>query len=132
LAVGVGAASDELLMVILRYLDVALVLIAAAPALALGAPPVGYLVGGAGWIIQRIIGENNKRLLRKVTEPRRQLGINLFEAFGRIWLLAAAIIVAGLMGRADGLTAALVIFGAYSVFFVIRVISGPPQGRGAR
>jgi hypothetical protein len=133
LAVGVGVASDELLMVVLRYMDVVLLALAAVPALALAdASPIGYAIGSAGWILQRIVAETDKRLLRKVTEPRKQLGINLFEAFGRIWLMAGAIIAAGLVGRAAGLTAALVIFGAYSVYFVIRVISGPPQGRGAR
>jgi hypothetical protein len=133
LAIGVGAASDELVMAVLRYLDVVLLAIAAVPALALAdASPLGYAIGSAGWILQRIVAETDKRLLRNVTEPRKQLGINLFEAFGRIWLMAGAIIAAGLVGRAQGLTAALVIFGAYSVSFVIRVISGPPQRRGAR
>jgi hypothetical protein len=133
LAIGVGVASDELLMVVLRYVDVVLLALAAVPALALAdASPIGYAIGSAGWILQRIVAETDKRLLRKVTEPRKQLGINLFEAFGRIWLMAGAIIAAGLVGRAAGLTAALVIFGAYSAYFVIRVISGPPQGRGAR
>jgi hypothetical protein len=40
-------------------------------------------------------------------------------------------------GRADGLTAALTIFGAYSVAFAVKVIAGPPErgptpGRAAR
>jgi hypothetical protein len=132
LAVGVGATSEDLPMVILRYFDIVLVALAAAPAVALGASSVGYAIGAAGWILQRVVAETDKRLLRRVTEPRKQLAFNLFEAFGRIWLMAAAIIAAGLVGRAQGLTAALVIFGAYSMFFVIRVISGPPQGRSAR
>jgi hypothetical protein len=128
LAVGVGAAPEELFMVVLRYLDLALVVIAAIPALALGAPVLGYTVGAAAWIVQRIIAVTDRRLMaKKGTDPRKQLGINLFEAFGRIWLLAGAIIIAGLAGgRADGLTAALVIIGAYSVAFAIRLASGPP------
>ncbi len=129
MAVGAGAAFEELLIVILRYLDVALVVVGVVPALALGAPAVGYAIGAAAWIIQRALQVNNRRLIRKATEPRTVLALNLAEAFGRIWLLAGAIIAAGLGGgRADGLTTALVIFGAYSVFFAIRVISGPPQG----
>ena len=55
------------------------------------------------------------------------MGLNLFEAFGRIWLLAGAIVLAGIVGgRADGLTCALVVFCSYSVAFAIRVVSGPP------
>jgi hypothetical protein len=131
LAVGAGAAFEEPSMVFLRYLDVALVVLVAAPALALVAPVLGYAVGGGAWILQRAIAVADKRLIRRATEPRTVLAINLFEAFGRIWLLGGAIVIAGVAGgRADGLTAALVIFGAYSVAFAIRVISGPPQSRG--
>jgi hypothetical protein len=130
LAVGAGATFEELLMVVLRYLDVALVLLVAVPALALGAPAFGYGVGAAAWILQRVIGATDKPWMRKATQPQTLLALNLFEAFARIWLMAGAIVLAGLAGaRADGLTAALVIFGAYSVAFVIRVFSGPPQGK---
>ena len=56
--------------------------------------------------------------------------MHLGEAFARIWLLAVFIVIAGLVGhRANGLTCALVIFGAYSIAFVIRVFSGPPQSQ---
>ena len=85
-----------------------------------------------GWL-QRIIAHADRRWISSATEPRTQLGLNLFEAFGRIWLLAGAIVARGVAGgRADGLTAALVIFGAYSVAFAIRVITGPPQRKVAR
>ena len=130
MAVGVGATVEQRLTMVLRYLDVVLVVVAAAPALALGAPVFGYVIGAAGWILQRVVAVTDRRLISRVAEPRKQIGINLFEAFGRIWLLAGAIIVAGLAGgRADGLTAALVIFGAYSIAFVTRLLSGPPPPR---
>jgi len=115
---------------LLRYLDVALVAIAMAPALALGAPVLGYTIAAGGWFVQRGLAETDRRWIRRVAEPRKQLGVSLFEAFGRIWLLAGVIIVAAVAGgRKDGLTAALVIFGAYSVAFVTKVITGPPRRR---
>lgn len=132
MAVGADAAFEEHLsfMVVLRYLDVLLVAIAAAPALVLGAPALGYTLGGAGWILQRIIAAVDKRWMNRVTEPRMWVCVNLFESFGRIWLLAGAIVIAGVAGaRADGLTAALVIFVAYSVAFATRVIAGAPRGK---
>ena len=111
----------------LQYLDVMLVLIAMAPAVALGAPVLGYAIGAGGWILQRVIGEVDRRWTRKAATPVKQLGVTLFEGFARIWLLAGFILIAALVGgRRDGLTASLVIFGAYSVAFAIRVISGPP------
>jgi hypothetical protein len=118
---------------ILRYFDVVLVVLAAVPALALGVPVLGYVIGAGAWILQRIVAKLDRRWVSRATEPRTQLGFNLFEAFGRIWLLAGAIVIAGIAGgRADGLTAALVIFCAYSVAFVIRVFSGPPTAPAPR
>lgn len=112
----------------LRYLDVVAVVIAAIPALALGAPVFGYLMGAGAWILQRVIQANEYRLSPRLETPRARLGAYLGAAFARIWLLAIFIIIAGLVGhRANGLTCALVIFGAYSIAFVIRVFSGPPQ-----
>lgn len=118
-------------MVVLRYLDVVLVAAAAGPAIALGAPAFGYLVGGAAWILTRIISVADRRLIRKATaNERKQLTFILFEPFIRIWLLAGAIVLAGAAGgRADGLTAALTIFAAYSIAFVVRLLSGPPPPR---
>jgi hypothetical protein len=117
-------------MALFLYFDVVVVLAAAAPAIALGAPPLGYAIGAGAWVLQRLVAVGDRRLIRNVPEPSRQLALNLAEAFGRIWLLAGAIIVAGVAGgRADGLTAALVIFGAYSVAFVIRIITGRRRAR---
>ncbi len=113
-----------------RVLDVVLVCVCAVPALLLGAPVLGYALGAGAWLLQRALAVVDRRWIRAAAEPRTQLGLNLFEAFARIWLLAGAIVAAGVIGgRADGLTAALVIFGAYSVAFAIRVIGGPPRAQ---
>ena len=112
---------------LLQYLDIVLVVLATPVALALGAPPFGLLIAVCAWLVQRVLAHTDRRWISRAREPRTQLGLNLFEAFGRIWLLAGAIVAAGVAGgRADGLTAALTICGAYSVAFAIRVISGPP------
>lgn len=128
MAVGAKAISESRSTPILRFLDVVVVVIAVIPALALGAPGFGYLMGAGAWILQRVIQANEYRFIPPLKTPRAQLGVHLGEAFARIWLLAIAIIIAGLVGhRANGLTCAVVIFGAYSIAFVIRVFSGPPQ-----
>jgi len=118
---------------LLRYLDVALLAVATPVALALGAPVLGYAIGAGAWLAQRIIAEADRRWIRNTKTPRAQLGLNLFEAFGRIWLLAGAIVLSGVVGgRADGLTAALVIFAAYSVAFAVKVLSGRPTSPPGR
>jgi hypothetical protein len=115
---------------VVRYLDVPLVVLAVIPAIVFGAPMLGYALGAGGWLVQRVIGEADRRWTRKFTEPLKQLGVTLFEGFARIWLLAGVIVIAAVTGgRRDGLTASLVIFGGYSVAFVIKLLSGPPRRR---
>jgi hypothetical protein len=115
-------------LTLIRYLDVVLVAVAAPVALALGAPALGCVIGALAWMAQRVLAQTDRRWIARAREPRTQLGLNLAEAFGRIWLLAGAIVIAGVAGgRADGLTAGLMIFGAYSVALLIRVLSGPPD-----
>jgi hypothetical protein len=117
----------------LKFLDVVVVVVAAVPALVLGAPAFGYIVGGGAWLLQRAVQITDRRWAARIREPTTQVGVHVFEAFGRIWLLAGAIVVAGVVGgRADGLTAALVIFGAYSVSLGIRLLSGRPEERASR
>src|ERR1700761_4765196 len=91
-----------------KYLDVTFVVIGAVIALVLGAPSLGVIVGGTGWLLQRALQIVDRRFTARVREPRKQVGIHVTESFGRIWLLAAAIIVAGVAGgRKDGLAAAI-------------------------
>jgi hypothetical protein len=116
-----------------RYVDVLLVAIGAAVALPLGAPVLGYAIGAGTWLLQRLVQEVDKRWIAKAATPVRHLGFTLFEAFGRIWLLAGGLIVAIVVGtRADALTAGLIIVVAYTVAFAVRVTSGPPTGQPTR
>jgi hypothetical protein len=123
-------SSERVAISTLKYIDIAFVLIGAIAALILGAPAFGVIVGAAGWILQRGLQVVDRRATSKVQDSLRRAGANLFEAFGRIWLLAGAIILAAVAGgRKDGLAAAVVVFAAYSVAFVVRLTSGPPPER---
>jgi len=102
----------------LRYLDIVLVVLVAIPALALGAPELGYAVGAGAWIVQRLSAVAVEKRIEHLADQRRRLGISLASAMGRVWLMAIAIMVVGVTAsRPDGLTAALVIFAAFSFTF---------------
>ncbi|MCL2419894.1 MAG: hypothetical protein FWD04_11420 [Conexibacteraceae bacterium] len=117
-------------MIAFKYLDVLFVVIGAIVALILGAPSLGVTLGAAGWIVQRALQAYDRRLTARIEDSLRRAGIRSAEAFGRIWLLAGAIILAAVIGgRKDGLAAAVTIFATYSVAFAMRVKSGPPPER---
>jgi len=137
--VGVDAAGANVrnthswLGALVHGLDVVLVVIAAIVAIAAGAPVLGSLIGAGVWILQRIVAVLDRRWADRMREPRSQVTVSLFERFGRIWLLAAGIVVSGVAGgRVDGLTTALFVFCAYTFVFVIRLFSGPPEPRTSR
>jgi hypothetical protein len=112
-----------------RYLDVVVVLIATPLALSLGAPALGCAIGAAAWLGQRLLARFDRRLIEGTIELQARFGVNLVEAFGRIWLLAGAIVIAAVAGgRSDGLAASLMIFGAYSIAFAARLVEGRPGG----
>jgi hypothetical protein len=111
-----------------RHLDVVVVLLAVPVALLLGAPTLGVVIGALAWVGQSVLAQLDRRWIEGGEGPR-PLGVNLVEAFGRIWLLAGAIVIAAVAGgRADGLAASVMIFVAYSVAFAVRLVEGRPGG----
>jgi hypothetical protein len=106
------------------YLDIVLVLVAAACALALGAPPVGVTVGAVAWVVVRAASLVADRRIAEVADARRQLGLGVTLRMLRVWVLACAIIAVGVTStRADALATALVVFGAFSFHFVVSAVA---------
>jgi hypothetical protein len=131
--VGAPAPSPSRAAALGGALDLIVLAIATAPVLLLGAPALGYLVAAGAWCAQRILARYDTRLIGRAQEPGTRLGMGFVDAFGRIWLLAGAIVAAGVIGgRADGLTAALVIFVSYSLAFAVRLVAGISRGAQAR
>src|SRR4051794_4218657 len=98
----------------LTYLDIVLVLVAAVPGRARGAPGVGSGAAPAVYTPQRFVRVEAARRLADMTDYRRRIGLGVAIAMTRVWVLAATIMIVGVtVARADGLTAALVIFGAF-------------------
>jgi hypothetical protein len=118
--------------VLLRYLDVVLV-VAALPFVALaGLPLLGYGVGAVAWILQRAAGVALERQAAKSKDMRRQILMNFGGTMARAWIVGGAIIAVGLAGkREDGLTAAVLVFVAFTVYFALSLILHA-VGRAAR
>jgi hypothetical protein len=114
---------------VLRYLDVVLVVLATPVALAMGAPALGLTIAAIAWVTQRVLAQLDRRWIEGRAELPTRFGLNLVDAFGRIWLLAGAIVLAAVAGgRSDGLAASVMIFSAYSIAFAARLVKGRPGG----
>jgi hypothetical protein len=116
--------SDPLL--VLRYLDVVLVLLAAPFVLLMDLPVLGYAVGGAAWIVQRAIAGWVDAKMRRQRDIRAVVGLGLGASLGRAWFVGLTILAVGLAGaREDGAMAAVLVLAAYTVYFVSALIIRP-------
>ena len=103
-------------LVIVRFADVLIVVLAAPFVLLMGGPVLGYVVGALAWIATRIVGLLVERYARG-RSARAQVGLNFGALMGRAWILAITILVVGLAGeREDGLMAALLALVAFTVY----------------
>jgi hypothetical protein len=115
-------------LVIVRYLDVLLVILAAPFVVLMGGPVLGYAVAGGTWIVTRIAFAWIERAVRASGNPRAQVGVGFAVLMGRAWLMGLAILVVGLAGdRQDGLMAALLALVAFSIYFATQLISRPME-----
>jgi hypothetical protein len=105
---GVTARRPSLL---LRYGDLGLLALALPIFLAAGWPLVGYAVAAGAWLVQHaiiVISERSSKAALAAGERNRALGIVAGSTLGRVWFVAMAILLVGLVGdREDGLAAAV-------------------------
>jgi len=117
-------------VVVLAYLDVVLVVVAAPIMLLIGVPAVGYLVGAGAWIALRAVGVIIDRVIPSLRDPRGEITLRLGYVLGRLFLLAIAVIVVrNGSGRDDGLTALLVVVFAFTTQLVTSFLTRPRTRR---
>lgn len=96
---------------LIRHLDLLALLLALPVFLLADAPISGYLAAGGAWIIGRtgveIAARRRAEALRNGNR-NAALGVTAFAVMGRIWLVAGAILLVGLLDeREAGLAAAV-------------------------
>ena len=111
-----------------RWLDV-VVVVAAAPFVVLAdLPVIGYAAGAGAWIVARLIGA----LVERHTvgkSAKTAAGLTIFSGMGRAWLVGLAVLVTGLSAeRQDGLTAALLVLFAFTVYLATGFALRPRPG----
>ena len=120
-------------LVLFRWLDVVLVVLAAPFVVLMGLPVLGYAVGAAAWIANRAIGAGVERVATAQDDLRRAVGFNLGALIARSWLVGLTILAVGLAGeREDGLTAAILMLAAFTLYFVTSLLLRSLEGKTSR
>jgi len=120
-------------LVLLRWLDVVLVVLAAPFVVLMDLPVLGYAVDAAAWIANRLIGVGVEKLAGGQQDVRRAVGLNLFALIARSWLVGLTILAVGLAGeREDGLMAAILVLAAFTLYFVTSLLTRSLEGKASR
>lgn len=106
-----AAATGRRPGVLLRFGDLVLLGLALPIFLAAGWPLIGYAAAAGAWLAQHailLIADRTSAAALAAGDRRRALGIVGAATLGRVWLVAIAILLVGLLAdREDGLAAAV-------------------------
>ncbi|KAA0269761.1 MAG: hypothetical protein EDQ89_10705 [Acidobacteria bacterium] len=95
----------------LRNIDLLVLLLALPAFILLDAPLVAWAVAGAAWIAGRVgmeLAARKRRSALAAANRNAALGVTAMAVMGRVWLLALAILLVGLLDeREAGLAAAV-------------------------
>jgi hypothetical protein len=112
-------------MLVLRYLDIVLLIVALPVFLVGGLPMLGYAAGAGAWIVQRAIQIVLNRKAAASDDPRTVVGITAGSIIGRGWLVALTIFAAGLADNEAGLAAAVLVIVLFTAYFTVSMILRP-------
>ncbi len=106
-----AAATGRRPGVLLRFGDLILLALALPIFVAADWPMLGYAVAAGAWLVQHafiLIADRTSAAALASGDRRRALGIVAAATLGRVWFVALAILLVGLLAdREDGLAAAV-------------------------
>jgi hypothetical protein len=83
-------------------------------------PVAGYAAAAGAWLVARVLGAvADRRVLRflRAGDRRSALGLTAAVTLARVWLVAIAVLVVGLVGhRSDGLAGALLALAVVTIY----------------
>jgi hypothetical protein len=110
----------------LRVLDLALLALALPLFLFAPLPFLGWVTAAAVWLAWRGIGHWADKKAAASRDPRVVVGYETGAMIGRGWMLGLSLLGAGLLFGSDvGLSAALLDFALFTVFFTTKLIVRP-------
>jgi hypothetical protein len=121
--------------VVARYGDLVLLALALPAFILAGWPLLGYAVAAAAWLAQRgiqLIAARRAKSSIASGDRRAALGIVGATTLGRVWLIALAVLIVGLVEREAGLAAALLSAALFTLYFgsqVLERLMHPDRGQ---
>jgi hypothetical protein len=109
---------------VLRWLDLAVLALALPAFVALGIV-VGWAFVAGTWLVLRAMSPLLRTRARAAEDPRRETMVLAIGMMARVWILALAILGAGLIDRKAGLAAALLSIVLVTVNLVGEMTRGP-------
>jgi uncharacterized membrane protein YkgB len=119
-----------------KYVDLIALLVALAVFLLGGFPLLGYTVAAAVWLLQRGIQVlAQRRMKQELAAGNRQkaMGFVAGSTLGRVWLMATAVLLVGIVERESGLAAAILLLALFTISFAAQGLShlfDQPEGQG--
>jgi uncharacterized membrane protein YkgB len=120
-----------------KYVDLLLLAVALAVFLLGGLPMLGFAVGAAAWLVQRgiqMLAARRARTELAAGNRQKAMGIVAASTLGRVWLMATAVLLAGLAEREAGLASGVLVAVLFTVSFAAQGLShlfGEPEGQEA-
>jgi hypothetical protein len=121
-----------------KYVDLLLLAVALAVFLLGGLPMLGFAVGAVAWLAQRaiqMVAAKRSQAELRAGNRQKAMGIVAATTLGRVWLMATAVLLVGLLGdREAGLAAAVLVLVLFTVSFAAQGLAhlfGEPEGQGA-
>lgn len=120
-----------------KYVDLIALLAALAVFLLGDLPLLGFAVAAAVWLIQRGIQVlTQRRMKQELAAGNRQkaMGFVAGSTLGRVWLMATAVLLVGVVERESGLAAAILLLALFTISFAAQglahLFDDQPEGQG--
>jgi hypothetical protein len=109
-----------------KYVDLLVLAASLAVFLLGGLPMLGFAVGAAAWLLQRgiqVLATRRAKAEMAAGDRRRAMGIVAATTLGRVWLMATAVLLAGLAEREAGLASAVLVAVLFTVSFAAQGVA---------
>jgi hypothetical protein len=111
---------------VIRYIDLAVLLVALPVFIAADLPLLGYVAGAGAYLLQRALQIATRRRADRSDDPKTVAGIMAGSLIGRGWLVALIIFGVGIASDDEtGLSAAVLFIATFTVYLTVNMILRP-------